>query len=104
MNLNEIYLLTSANKNEFISKIIKGKLINDDNTMNTNYISNDNEIIVLKDIEEITLKLFGTKTKVKFYIEKINASIFDYYENERNNNKIYEFKMKKDEIRYVLGT
>lgn len=104
LNPNEIYLLTSANKNEFISKIIKGKLINDDNTMNTNYISNDNEIIVLKDIEEITLKLFGTKTKVKFYIEKINASIFDYYENERNNNKIYEFKMKKDEIRYVLGT
>ena len=34
----------------------------------------------------------------------MNISEFEYRENERNNNEIYEFNMEKGQIKYILGT
>ena len=98
---NEKYVLTS--KNQFITKFIKGDLLQEDN-INKNYLENSNELIVLSNIEELTIKIFGSGKNVIFNIEKMNISEFEYRENERNNNEIYEFNMEKGQIKYILGT
>ena len=98
---NEKYVLTS--KNQFITKFIKGDLLQEDN-INKNYLENSNELIVLSKIEELTIKIFGSGKNVIFNIEKMNISEFEYRENERNNNEIYEFNMEKGQIKYILGT
>lgn len=98
---NEKYVLTS--KNQFITKFIKGDLLQEDN-INKNYLENSNELIVLSNIEELTIKIFGSGKNVIFNIEKMNISQFEYRENERNNNEIYEFNMEKGQIKYILGT
>ena len=98
---DEKYVLTS--KNQFITKFIKGDLLQEDN-INKNYLENSNELIVLSNIEELTIKIFGSGKNVIFNIEKMNISEFEYRENERNNNEIYEFNMEKGQIKYILGT
>jgi len=97
------YLLALQNQVNFISTFIKGDLINKDNSINTDYLTTNNQIMVLSDIEEFTIKLFGPKRDVFFTIEKIDGSNFEYQGDERNNNKIYELNMKKNEVKYILG-
>ena len=97
------YLLALQNQVNFISTFIKGDLINKDNTINTDYLTTSNQIMVLSDIEEFTIKLFGPKRDVFFTIEKIDGSNFEYQGDERNNNKIFELNMKKNEVKYILG-
>ena len=97
------YLFSLQNQVNFISTFIKGDLINKDNTINTDYLTTSNQIIVLSDIEEFTIKLFGPKRDVFFTIEKIDGSNFEYQGDERNNNKIFKLDMKKNEVKYILG-
>lgn len=104
LNSNQKYLLTCENKNQFISTFIKGDLINSDNTINTNYLDISNEIIILSNIEELTLKLFGPNLKAIFNIEKIDDSNFVSFENNRIKNDIIPLEMKENQTKYILGT
>lgn len=98
------YLLYFQNDFKFISTFIKGDILTENKTINTNYLRSDNEIIVLSQLKEFTIKLFGPKKNIKFFIEKIESSNFEYKENARDNNNIFELKMKKGEVKYILGS
>ena len=98
------YLLYFQNDFKFISTFIKGDILTENKTINTNYLRSDNEIIVLSQLKEFTIKLFGPKKNINFFIEKIESSNFEYKENERDNNNIFELKMKKGEVKYILGS
>ena len=102
LNSKDTYLLTSENND--LTTFIKGDLITADNKINENYLESPNEIIVIKGIPELTIKVFGSNdSEVKFYLEKIDSSQIQIAENARNNN-IYESTMNENEIKYVLGT
>jgi len=101
-NSDDKYLLTSQNQD--LTTFIKGDLITGDNKVNEDYLFNTNEIIVLSGIPELTIRLFGaTDSDIKFHIEKISNSQFQYAENVRNN-EIYEVTMNENEVKYILGT
>ena len=104
LNSNQIYLLIVKNEDKFISEFIKGDLMINDKTINNDYIDNDNEIMVLSEMDEMTIRLFGRGKKNTFYIQSVNLSNLEYAENTRNDNQIFELNMKKDEVRYILGT
>lgn len=101
---NQIYLLIVKNEDKFISEFIKGDLMINDKTINNNYIDNDNEIIVLSTMDEMTIRLFGRGKKNTFYIQSVNPSNLVYAENTRNDNQIFELNMKKGQVKYILGT
>ena len=103
LDSNKKYLLYFPDEYKFVTTFIKGDILNEDKSINTNFLTSDNEIIILSDLKELTLKLFGPKKIVNFSIEEISSN-FEYKENERDNNYIYKLKMKKDEMRYILGT
>ena len=86
---NQIYLLIVKNEDKFISEFIKGDLMINDKTINNNYIDNDNEIIVLSTMDEMTIRLFGRGKKNTFYIQSVNPSNLVYAENTRNDNQIF---------------
>ena len=105
LDSNEIYLLTS--QNEDLTTFIKGDLLNDKNEINKNYLNTANEIIILKNISELTIRMFGSTTKdLIYYIEKVEQTKLMYAENERNNEifQISGNNCKKGEAIYVLGT
>ena len=102
---NEIYLLTS--QNEDLTLFIKGDLLNEQNEINKDYLYSSNEIIILKDINELTIRMFGSSTKdLIYYIEKVEQEKLMYVENERNNEifLIKEDNCKAGETMYVLCT
>lgn len=107
LDQHETYLLTT--QNEELTVLINGDLLTNNNTdINHNYLNDTNEIIVLSDISELTIKLFGsTENDTIFYVEKINISQIQYVENDRNND-VFEINMTEEEcengVRYVLGT
>ena len=103
LDSNKKYLLYFPDEFKFVTTFIKGDILNEDKSINTNFLTSDNEIIILSDLKELTLKLFGPKKIVNFSIEEISSN-FEYKENERDNNYIYKLEMKKDEMRYILGT
>ena len=103
LNKDDIYLLTTNTYNHFVSTFIKGDLI----INNSNYsdiLEKNNEVIVLSDMEEFTIKLFGIKKNVTFYVERIKKDEIEYKEDARVKNDIVEFKMVKGETKYFLGT
>ena len=101
LNSKDKYLLSSQNQD--LTTFIKGDLITADNQINLEYLESTNEIIVLSDIKELTIKLFGSSdSDVKFFLEKIDTSQLQYNENKRNND-VYEFTMNENEIKYILG-
>ena len=101
------YLLTSQNQD--LTIFIKGDILTEDNKINKNYLSDDNEIVVLSGIKELTIKIFGSSTSdIIFYVEKINKNQLKYVDTKRNND-IFEIIMTENEcnsdnIQYVLGT
>ena len=107
LDSNEMYLLTSQNQE--LTTYIIGDLLDDNNQINENYLINTNEIIILSNINELTIKLFGSTTKdINIIVEKINKDQLLFAENDRNNN-IFEISMDEDEcnnvgVKYVLGT
>lgn len=105
LDKNEIYLLTS--QYEDLTLFIKGDLLNEKNEINKNYLYSTNEIIILKDLDELTIRIFGSTTKdLKYYIEKIDQKQLMFVENERNNEifHITEDNCKTGETKYILGT
>ena len=107
LNAEEKYLLTSQNQD--LTIFIKGDLLNENNEINKNYLSDDNEIVVLSGIEELTIKIFGSSTSdIIFYVEKINKNQIRHVDTKRNNN-IFEITMTEEECNsdnnlYVLGS
>ena len=107
LNAEEKYLLTSQNQD--LTIFIKGDLLNENNEINKNYLSDDNEIVVLSGIEELTIKIFGSSTSdIIFYVEKINKNQIKHVDTKRNNN-IFEITMTEEECNadnnlYVLGS
>lgn len=106
LNKGEQYLLTSQNHD--LTIFIKGDLLKE-NEINKNYLSDDNEIVLLSDIEELTIKIFGSSTSdIIFYVEKINSTQLKYADTKRNND-IFEITMSEEECnadntKYVLGS
>ena len=107
LDSNEKYLFTYENPE--LTLFLIGDLLDENNEINKNYLSNTNEIIILSDIKEFTVRLFGSSTKnIRFYVEKINKKNFMSAENKRNN-QIFEIKLGENEcndenIKYILGT
>ena len=107
LNLNDKYILTSQYSD--LSLFIKGDLLNDKNEINEDYLISTNEIIILPEIKELTVKLFGSTNKeIFFYIERIKPSSFYFAQNKRNN-EIFQVNLTEEEcntgnIKYILGT
>ena len=107
LDAKEKYLLTSQNQD--LTIFIIGDLLNKENEINKNYLSDDNEIVVLSGIEELTIKIFGSSTSdIIFYVEKINKNQLQHVDTKRNND-IFEITMTEEECnadntKYVLGS
>ena len=107
LNDEDQYLLTSQNQD--LTTFIIGDLLNEHNEINKNYLSDDNEIVVLSGIKELTVKIFGSSTSdIIFYVEKINKAQLQYADTKRNND-IFEITMTEEECnannnKYVMGT
>ena len=104
LNTNEKYLLYVENQYQFISELINGDLMKDAQTINKNYLDSDNELIVLSGIDDLTIRIFGQKKAVNFYIEKIDSNKLEYKEGTRNNSQVFILDMRADEEKYILGT
>lgn len=101
---DEIYLLIVENQYQFISEFIKGDLINENKSINNNYLDSDNEVIVLSDIDDLTIRLFGREKEINFYIEKVKSDNLQYTEGKRDNSQVFELIMNATEEKYILGT
>ena len=104
LDKNDVYLLGISNEHMFVSTFINGDLITADNKLNLNVSESNNEIIILKDKKELTIKLFGIKKDVSVYIERVKKDQFDYDEGERTPNRIFTLNMKENQTNYILGT
>ena len=104
LNKNDVYLLGIYNEHMFVSTFVKGDLISVNNTINLDILESNNEIIVLSDIEEFTIKLFGIKKNVEVYIERVRKEEIEFVQEIREKNKIFKLDMKKDQTKYILGT
>ena len=72
--------------------------------INQNYLYNEKDIIILSEIKELTVEIFGNEFEdIIFYIEKINQKDVIIIENERNNNEI-SINISPNEKKYILGT
>ena len=106
LNPDDIYIFKS--QNEQIGLYIKGDLLNNKNELNEDYLKNNNEIMIVSGIKELTVKLFDIMpNKILFYAERINSSNIEYIENKRNN-EIFEIHMSEEEcnngnIKYIVG-
>jgi hypothetical protein len=74
----------------FVSTFVKGDLISVNNTINLDILESNNEIIVLSDIEEFTIKLFGIKKNVEVYIERVRKEEIEFVQEIREKNKIFK--------------
>ena len=104
LDKNDVYLLSISNENMFVSTFINGDLITADNKLNLNVSESNNEIIVLENKDEFTIKLFGIKKNIEISIERVKKEKIIYVDNERQKNVKFELDMKKDETKYILGT
>ena len=104
LDKNSVYLLGIYNEHMFVTEFIRGDLISSDNTINMNVLESNNEIIVLSDIEEFTIKLFGIQKNVEVYIERVRKDEIEFVQEYREKNKIFKLDMKKDQTKYILGT
>ena len=88
--------------------LIKGDLILN-SQININYLNDQKDIIILENLSELTIQIFGNELKnAIFYIEKINPSDVIIVEEERDNNEL-EIYMNEEECKlnkkkYILGT
>ena len=92
-------------KNQDLTVFIIGDLLNKNNTINTNYLNDENEIVILSGLKELTVKIFGSSSNdIEFFVQKINQKQLLASENKRDN-QIFELEMtEEDNIKYVLGT
>ena len=88
-----------------LTVFIKGDLLNENNEVNTNYLNDENEIVILSGLKELTVKIFGSSSNdIEFFVQKINQKQLLASENKRDN-QIFELEMtEEDNIKYVLGT
>ena len=107
LKTDETYLLTSQNQD--LTIFIKGDLLDQDNEINKDYLNDENEIVILPGIKELTVKIFGSSTSnITFYVEKIKKDKLMFAENKRKN-QIFDIQMNEEEcnddnIKYILGT
>ena len=87
--------------------LIKGDLINNEGQLNHDYINNPTDLFDINEISEITIRVYGYKSKITLNIEKYNSDdvvIID--ENNRNEN-VFKFKYdgeqcNKDKEKYII--
>jgi hypothetical protein len=104
LDKNDVYLLGIYNEHMFVSTFINGDLITVNNTVNINVSESNNEIIVLKEMDEFTIKLFGIKKNIEVYIERVKKKEIVTVDNVREKNRIFKLDMKEGETKYILGT
>ena len=77
--------------------------------INTNYIYDQKDIIVLSGLSELTVEIFGNELNdIIFYIERINSNEVNIIEDERDNNELIiemsEEECNSNKKKYILGT
>ena len=87
--------------------LIKGDLINNEGQLNHNYIHNSTDLLDINEISELTIRVYGYKSKITLNIQKYNSDdvvIID--ENHRNEN-VFKYKYNneqcnKDKENYII--
>ena len=103
------YIFTAPYQGRLV--LIKGDLLENENEnensmikINENYLDDEKDIIVLSNLSELTVQIFGSSLKNGvFYVEKINSDDVFIIEDERYNNEI-SFNMTLNQKKYILGT
>ena len=105
LDKNSKYIFTAPYQDHLI--LIKGDLLENENSkfiINKNYLDDEKDIIILSNISELTVQIFGNILKnAIFYVEKINSDDVIIIENERYNEEI-SFNMSLNQKKYILGT
>ena len=105
LDKNAKYIFTAPYQDHL--SLIKGDIILIENSIikiNDNYLDDKKDIIILSNLSELTVQIFGNSLKnAIFYAEKINSDDVLIIENERYNNEI-SFNMTLNQKKYILGT
>ena len=106
LDKNSNYLLTADNKKNII--LVNGDFIINNDTINENYLNDENkDIILLSGVEKLSAGLFGNKGENNtFYIEKISSDV-EIIKNNRSQEAIVVSMDENDctskNKKYVLG-
>ena len=112
LNPTEKYILTSPYpENTIFTKgdlVIKDDSVSDEIKINNNYFMDQDEIIILSDISEITISLLKEKNVIaKFYLEKYEEGNVHIIENYRNYDpfqvRFTDEECKNGIKKYLLG-
>ena len=104
LDKNDVYLLGISNEHMFVTTFVRGDLISVNNTINLDALESNNEVIVLSNMTEFTIRLFGIKKNVQIYFERVRKNEIEYVQEYRERNKIFTLNMKAGETKYILGT
>ena len=106
LDKNSNYLLTADNKKNFI--LVNGDFLIDNDTINEDYLNDDNkDIILLSGVEKLSAGFFGNKEDNNtLYIEKISSDV-EIIKNNRTQEAVVVTMNENDctskNKKYVLG-
>ena len=87
--------------------LLKGDLLSN-SKINQNYLDDQKDIIIIRDISELTIQIFGNELNAVFYVEKIDPKEIYIIENTRDIKEISvnmtQEECDSNEKKHILGT
>ena len=99
------YILTAPYQDYIL--LLKGDLLSN-SKINQNYLDDQKDIIIIRDISELTVQIFGNELNAVFYVEKIDRKEIYIIENTRDIKEISvnmtQEECNSNEKKHILGT
>ena len=99
------YILTAPYQDYIL--LLKGDLLSN-SKINQDYLDDQKDIIIIRDISELTVQIFGNELNAVFYVEKIDPKEIYIIEENRDIKEITvnmtQEECNSNEKKHILGT
>lgn len=99
------YILTAPYQDYIL--LLKGDLLSN-SKINNNYVDDQKDIIIIREISELTIQIFGNELNAVFYVEKIDPKEIYIIEDTRDIKEITvnmtQEECDSNEKKHILGT